>query len=62
MMMLLLVLTNVGIDFDAGELHVALPMTVFLALSSLWLSHPDFRLRIYKLFNKLLIEFILNVH
>jgi hypothetical protein len=24
-------------------------------------SHPDFRFRIYKLFNKLLIEFILNV-
>ncbi len=26
------------------------------------LSQPDFRFRIYKLFNKLLIEFILNVH
>ena len=26
------------------------------------LSHPDFRFRIYKLFNKLLSEFILNVH
>ncbi len=26
------------------------------------MSHPDFRFRIYKLFNKLLIEFILNVH
>nr|ABA92079.1 retrotransposon protein, putative, unclassified [Oryza sativa Japonica Group] len=25
-------------------------------------SHPDFRFRIYKLFNKLIIEFILNVH
>ena len=24
-------------------------------------SHPDFRLRVYKLFNKLLKEFILNV-
>ena len=26
------------------------------------LSHPDFCFRIYKLFNKLLLEFILNVH
>nr|BAD72291.1 hypothetical protein [Oryza sativa Japonica Group] len=26
------------------------------------MSHPDFCFRIYKLFNKLLIEFILTVH
>jgi hypothetical protein len=26
------------------------------------MSHPDFCFRIYKLFNKLLLEFILNVH
>ncbi len=25
------------------------------------MSHPDFRFRVYKLFNKLIIEFILNV-
>ncbi|EEE69224.1 hypothetical protein OsJ_28451 [Oryza sativa Japonica Group] len=27
-----------------------------------YVSHPDFCFRIYKLFNKLLLEFILNVH
>src|SRR5512143_2560968 len=38
-----------------------LQMAPFEALYG-WMSHPDFCFRIYKLFNKLLLEFILNVY
>jgi hypothetical protein len=41
----------------AGAWLVKRTCLVWLAL-----SHPDFCFRIYKLFNKLLLEFILNVH